>query len=322
MTHPIQDSQLSRVRYRAAKVALYTTIALTTGKIVVGIISHSVGVLSEGIHSSLDLVSAAVAFFTIREAGKPADHDHPYGHGKFETLSSLAESLLLIAAALFIVHEAVDHFNNPVTLTHEGAAVATILVSLIASYFAYVQNAKAAKITGSSAIEINSLHFLADAVASAAVLAALLVIAFTGWTWVDPTVALLVAVYIFAISWKQVKPAINDLLDSKLPENEVTKIENILLSFKNQMIEAHDLKTRKSGTNRLAEFHLIQCGKMTVEESHTLCDQIEEKIQDEFTGAQVTIHVEPCSHVHVFEPKKCPKSPDGKCAAFPHRGHK
>ncbi len=256
--------------------------------------SHSVGVLSEGIHSFLDLISATMSFFTVREAGKPADEDHPFGHGKIETLSSLFESLLLVVAALLITYEGVIHLRQPEPIHYEGLAIASIVFSLIVSYWIYRHNSLAAKETESSALHVNALHFLSDVVASAGVLLGLLVLKFTGWLFIDPLIAFVVAAYILFISAKQVKDALLELADTQLPEHEIQTIRSLLVSSQSTLIEAHDLRTRKSGATRHIDFHLVVCGGMSVEASHAMCDELESKIIEVFPRASVNIHVEPC----------------------------
>jgi cation diffusion facilitator family transporter len=253
-------------------------------------------VISEGIHSSLDLVSAAVAFFTIRVAGKPADEEHPFGHGKIETLSSLLESLLLVAAAGWIIYEAVDHILHPHPIEHAGIAIATIALSLVVSLFVYRDNIRAARITESSAIEVNALHFLSDVIASAGILAGLVLLKLTGWWLTDPILALGVALYILAMTASQIKRALEELADTQLPAAEVAAIREVVdaYRFKGTTIEAHDLRTRRSGSTRHVDFHLVVCRKLTVLESHAKCDAIEARIQERFPGASVNIHVEPC----------------------------
>lgn len=307
--HLGSDLQSQRTRIRAATFALGTTILLTALKVGAGIATGSVGVISEGIHSGLDLVSAAIAFFTIREAGKPADADHPFGHGKIETLSSLSESILLLVAAGFIVNEGVDRLYHPQPMENGGIAVAAIVISLLVSFFVYKHNRRAAESTDSSAIRVNALHFLADTVTATGVLGALVAIQLTGWTWIDPLVAFAIAIYIIIVSWGQVRAAIADLTDKQLPEEELTRLQGIVDSFDGKIIEAHDLKTRRSGANRHIEFHLSVCGKMSVQESHAICDEIEAAIEREFPRTLSTIHVEPCNH---HEPNLC--VPCERCA--------
>lgn len=283
-----------KIRHRAASLALVATIGLTALKLGTAFQSNSVGVLSEGIHSFLDLISAAISFFTVREAGKPADDDHPFGHGKIETLSSLFESLLLAVAAALILYEGIDRLQHPSPLQHEGLAITVILISMGVSYFVYRNNHKAATLSESSALHVNALHFLADVLTSAAVLAGLIIIKFTGWLIVDSLMAFAVAIYIFLISLKQVKGALLELVDTQLPESEIEMIRTIVNSFQGSMIEAHDFRTRKSGSTRHIDFHLVVCGEMSVKDSHHLCDRTEVKITDSFPRSSIQIHVEPC----------------------------
>jgi cation diffusion facilitator family transporter len=314
MSKPGTASPLE-LRARAASVALWAAFFLTALKLATAAWSGSVGVLSEGIHSGLDLVSALVASYSIREAGKPADREHPYGHGKIETLSSLLESVLLVVASIIIVSEAVSHFRHPVPVEHTGVAIATIAVSLVVSYFVFRHNAKAGRVTDSSAIQVNALHFLADAVTSAGVLIALAAMHLTGASWIDPIVALLIALYILGVSWSQLKRAIEELTDRRLPLAEVERAREILETFKPRIMEAHELKTRRSGACRHFSFHAIVCGKVSVAESHAVCDDIEARLEAEFPGSSITIHVEPCGHPGSALPSRCFRTASGKCEA-------
>ncbi len=268
-------------------------MGLTAIKVGAGWLSGSVGVLSEAVHSALDLMSAAVAYFTIREAGKKADTDHPFGHGKFETLSSLVESLLLVLAAGWILRESVQHLQHPEPIQHEALAMGVIGVSALASFVVYRQNSRAADLTDSSAIRVNALHYLADVLTSAGVFVALLAMKLTGWLWIDPLIGIAVAVYIVAVSWSQLRQSLSELLDTRLPEAEIQQIEGILATFEGK---AHDLRTRKSGSTRHVDFHLEVCGDLTVTESHQICDQVEERILKDFPDTSVNIHVEPCDN--------------------------
>ena len=281
-------------RHRAASLALGATILLTVMKLSVAFFSGSVGVLSEGIHSFLDLVSAALAYFTIREAGKPADEDHPFGHGKIETLSSLFESLLLVVAAGIIIFEGVGQLQHPEPIHYPILAMASIGFSILISYAVYKNNIQAARLTESSALTVNSLHFLSDVVASVAILIGLVLLKLTGKIVIDALMAFAVAAYILVVSAKQVKEALFELSDKQLPDSEIEQIRNILKTFKEKVIEAHDLRTRRSGATRHIDFHLVVCRYLTVEASHGVCDEMEHKLMAKFPTASVNIHVEPC----------------------------
>jgi cation diffusion facilitator family transporter len=264
-----------------------------------------VGVLSEGIHSFLDVISASLTFFTVQEAVKPADEDHPYGHGKIETLSSLFESLLLVAAAGFIFFEAIDHFIHPQPVHHQSFAIGVMIFSILLSYCVYLHNQKVAINTESRALHVNALHFLSDVIASIGILAGLILLKLTGWSPIDPIIAFAVATYILLVSAKQVKEALLELCDTQLPQHEIQTLKSLLSSFEEKMIEAHDLRTRKSGINRHIDFHMVVCGHMTVDRSHSVCDEIENRIQDIFPESSVNIHVEPCEKERAQCPKTC-----------------
>lgn len=254
-----------------------------------------------------------VAAFSIREAGKPADGDHPYGHGKIETLSSLFESLLLVLASIFIVYEGLSHARNPQPLEHTGLAIATIAVSLVVSFFVYRHNAHAGRATESSAIQVNALHFLADAITSACVLVALVAIHFTGATWIDPLIAFLIAIYILGVSWQQIRRSVQELTDRALPDGEVSRVVEIIETFRPRIMGFHDLRTRKSGVHRHIDFHALVCGRVSVAESHEVCDEIESRFAIEFPGSRVGIHVEPCGHPGTPIPPRCFRTGSGRC---------
>jgi cation diffusion facilitator family transporter len=293
------------VRHQAASLALAATVGLTALKLSAAYLSGSVGVLSEGVHSFLDLVSAMLSFFTVREAGKPADEDHPFGHGKIETLSSLFESLLLVVAACLIVFEAWDHYHHPQPVQYQGVAMAVMVISLGASYYVYRHNFKAAVTADSSALHVNALHFLSDVVASLGILVGLVLLKLTGLLIIDSIMAFGVAAYILFISAGQVKKALLELADTQLPQSEIATIREILEGVEPRAIEAHDLRTRKSGATRHIDFHLVVCGQMTVDESHGVCDELEYRINAIFPNASVNIHVEPCENEFTDCRKTC-----------------
>lgn len=267
-------------------------------KLSVAKLSGSVGMLSEGVHSFLDLISASLSYFTVRHAVKPADADHPFGHGKIETLSSLFESLLLVAAAGWITYEGVQHVTHPAPIEYEGLAMFTMGVSIAISYWVYRHNLNASEVAESSALRVNALHFLSDVVASIGVLVGLVLLKLTGWLMIDPIMAFAVAGYILLISVKQVVQALQELADAQLPDSEIEEIRKVVSQFEGRTIEAHDIRTRRSGMTRHIDFHLVVCGHMSVHESHAVCDEIELKINERFPNASVNIHVEPCETEH------------------------
>lgn len=296
-----------KIRQRAATLALIATVGLTFFKLAIAMLSGSVGVLSEALHSFLDLISASLAFFTVREAGKPADWDHPFGHGKIETLSSLFESILLIVAASLMIFEGLKHLAHPYPIRYQGLAILTVFISIVVSYFVYRHNLSAARAAESNALHVNSLHFLSDVIAGAGVLAGLILLKITHWQTLDPLMAFGVAVYIILIAVTQIKKALSELVDVQLPQEEMVHIQNVLNRFQGRVIDFHDLRTRRSGSTRHIDFHMVVCGEMVVNESHAVCDEIEEEIKSVFSSASVNIHVEPCEHEQVRCIPACPR---------------
>ncbi|MBN22992.1 MAG: cation-efflux pump [Bdellovibrionaceae bacterium] len=299
-------------RRSAATLALGATLFLTAIKFVGAVLSGSVGVLSEGIHSFLDLISAAIAYVAVPRAGEPADEAHPFGHGKIETVSSLLESVLLLGAAGFIAYESLSRWSEPGHLDHSWMAISILVVSIVVSFWVYQQNLRTSKETESMALEVNALHFLSDVLSGLGVLTSLLLIEWTGWTWLDPLSGLGVAVYIFLIGVKQTKRALADLVDVQLPDEELKEIREILSRFTDPVKGIHDLRTRRSGPSRHIDFHLLVCKYLTVEESHSICDRMEKAIEVTFPSAETQIHVEPCDNHEKQCPYRCDRIKGGQ----------
>lgn len=286
----------AKTRENAVKLSLFIATFLTLFKLGVGWFTGSVGVISEGIHSLLDWTSAIIAFFAVREAGKPADEDHPFGHGKIEVFSSLVESVLLVLAAGVIMYQGVDRILHPTPVQHEWAAILVMSISIFLNFIVFKRNQIAAVETESQAIQVNAFHFLTDALTSVAVLAGLLVISLTGWHQIDAMMAFGIGIYIVLVSVRQMRSAFGELFDIQLPESERILIERLIESFKPSIVGMHELRTRKSGAIRHIDFHILVCKYMTVQQSHHICDEIESKLMDRFPLAMVTTHVEPCDN--------------------------
>lgn len=257
--------------------------------------------LGEGLHSSLDLVSALLAVLTMREALKPADSDHPFGHGKIETLAAFTEAVLLVVAAIYTAYHATHLLMEPRHLQHETVAILTMAGTLFISYGVYRHNIAAAKATQSTAVYVNAMHFLADVLTSVGVVVGLIVAWLTGWLWVDPVIAYGVSAYVIYVAYQLLSQALGELVDVQLPESEVQKIRELVFQFKDRFISMQNLRTRKSGAFRHIDFHLLVCGHLSVNRSHELCDEIEARIEAEIPNATIKIHVEPCSMTKTCE---------------------
>ncbi|AVB08716.1 MULTISPECIES: cation diffusion facilitator family transporter [Bacillus] len=262
-------------------------------KIVVGIITGSVAILSEAIHSFLDLIAAFIAFISVRISKKPADTGHPYGHGKVENLSGTIETILIFAAGIWMIYECIQKLVNPapVHLPVLGIVVmlAGALINLIVSKFVKREAEK----VNSVAMKSNALHLLTDVYTSLGVAASLLVVTLTEWYILDPIIGMVLAVYIIYEAFKLMKEAFPPLIDTRLSEEEEKTILKIIETFQQEFIEIHDFRTRRSGPQEYIDFHLVVPSHVTIKDVHDLCDRIERDITDEFKQAQVMIHPEP-----------------------------
>ena len=278
---------------RTASLSILSNSLLITLKIVAGIITGSVSVISEAIHSALDLVAAFIAFFSVKVSDTPPDSRHPYGHGKFENVSGVIEAALIFIAAGWIILEAAKKLMNESPVESFGVGFVVMMISGIVNIFVSRILHKAAKETDSVALEADALHLSTDVLTSFGVAFGLLLIWVTGYHIIDPIIAILVALFIIKESWDLFKRAYSPLLDTQLSEAEV---EVIRVSIQAQVTEGmsfHQLRTRKSGSHRYIDFHLEIPGNVSVAASHAICDAIEEDIKQKLNNAEINIHVEP-----------------------------
>ena len=290
----------------ASLLALIATILLTGSKIFASIWTGSVGVLSEAIHSGLDLLSSVVTFFVVRVSSQPADDKRQFGYGKVESISALFEAFLLLIAGGYILYEGLEKFFDTThTISHVDSGIWILGISVFVNLFVFLQNRKVAHEHESIAIETNAFHFLTDIFSSLAVFLSLILVKWKGWFWVDPLVALLVAVYVFVVSIQQMRKCVDELSDKVMPLDELEKLKEVMSLNKTLFFDYSDLKTRKVGPSRFAELTLFMCSNQTVQESHDICDLLEEKIKNQFKDISVNIHVEPCSLSNTDNCKEC-----------------
>ena len=280
---------------QAAKLSVISNTALVVGKLTVGLAIGSVGVMSEGIHSSLDLLAAIIAFFAVRQASHPADNKHRYGHGKIENLSGTLEAVLILIAAIWIALEAIQKLLHPHAVEAVGWGIGIMAISTIVNFFISRHLMQVGIKTDSIALKADAMHLQTDVLASLGVMAGLVGIYLTGWQWLDPVAALLVAGLIIHAAWELLHESFAPLLDASLPIDEENQIIEKIENHNGSYIDFHDLRTRKSGSERHIDFHLTICKYHTIEHAHNLADKIEEDIQTLFNETHILIHHEPCS---------------------------
>jgi cation diffusion facilitator family transporter len=278
-------------KVKVARLSILSNTCLIIMKVVAGIMSGSVSILSEAIHSSMDLMAAVIAFFSVRVSDNPPDSRHPYGHGKVENMSGVIEAILIFIAAIWIIVEAVKKITEG---SHElesiGIGSLVMLVSAVVNTIVSRKLYKVARETHSVALEADALHLKTDVYTSLGVSAGLGLILLTGIYWFDPIVAILVALLIIRESYSLLRRAFNPLLDEAWSENEVDELRKVLNEMK---VPYHELRTRIAGNYRFLDLHLELPRDQSVESAHNYCDMIEEKLNSRFLNLNVTIHVEP-----------------------------
>ncbi len=280
----------TKLKTKTARLSVISNSLLIAMKLGVGIITGSVSIISEAIHSSIDLVAAIIAFFAVRISGKPSDERHPFGHGKMENVSGVIEALLIFAASAWIIYEAVGRFIHPGETEALGLGVVVMAISAVVNTIVSRRLYKVARLTDSVALEADALHLKTDVITSAGVALGLALIWITGWHVLDPVIALAVAVIIIYESWMLLRKAFSPLLDTALSGAELEKLTGILTEMG---ISYHDLRTRAAGHQRFVEFHLDVPPHETIETIHLLCDMIEQRLESEFREINVVIHPEP-----------------------------
>ncbi|MDO7787952.1 cation diffusion facilitator family transporter, partial [Desulforamulus aquiferis] len=258
---------VQKKKIRVARLSIISNTTLTLGKLWVGLAMGSAAVISEAIHSGLDLIAAIIAFLAVRQSGKPADEKHPYGHGKFENLASIIEALLIIAAAIGIFVQAVPRLLRGGGEIHSlglGAAVMVIsaLVNIVISRILI----KTGKETESPALIADGWHLRTDVYTSLGVLFGLGAIYLTGYTILDPIIAIGVGLLIVKAAVDLIKDSLGSMLDTSLPREEEEVIKTILAGYSGQFIEYHGLRTRKSGQYRHVDLHLVVARHLPVGE--------------------------------------------------------
>lgn len=301
-------------KLHVVKLSVVSNTALVIFKLIVGLVIGSVSVLSEAIHSGIDLVAALIAYAAVRSSVKPADKDHHYGHGKFENISGFIEAVLIFFAAAWIIYEAVKKLICPQTIELIGWGILVMGLSSFVNLAVSRMLFKVGNAADSIAIKADAWHLKTDVYTSLGVMAGLFIIWLIElvWAghhvyWIDPVIAVLVAMLIIKAAYDLTAQSMGDLLDGSLPKEDNAKIGE-LISAQKGVISFKNLRTRKAGATRFVEFDILVDSGMSVVDAHVLTDYIIADIGHVFTDSKVTIHIEPCD-------KKCPEECLPNCSA-------
>lgn len=277
-------------KVKTARLSIISNTFLICMKVVAGLWSGSVSILSEAIHSGMDLLAALIAFFSVKRSDNPPDKKHPYGHGKFENISGVIEAILIFLAALLIIFESVRKFMNPTDVEKLGIGASVMAISSAVNLIVSRRLYKVARESDSIALEADALHLATDVYTSVGVAVGLILIWITGWHFLDPAVAILVAMLILKESYKLLKNAFYPLVDTSLSDEENRIISEEISKMK---LGYHDLRTRKAGQYRFADLHLELPADFNLELIHQICDELETAIKRRLKNIELNIHVEP-----------------------------
>ncbi|MDD4924035.1 MAG: cation diffusion facilitator family transporter [Dehalococcoidales bacterium] len=278
-----------------SRLAIISISALIIMKLITSFVTGSIGIRADAFHSLIDLAGAVIGYIGIKISSKPPDKQHAFGHGKAENISGTAISLFIFAAAILIAYQAIDRIvsGGEVELVTIGIYVTAvaIVINLIFARYAL----KVARKTDSVALEATARDMLADVYSSIAVLVGLVLVLITGLTLMDSIVALLVALLIFRTAVITFKKSFSGIMDTALPKEEVDIIKSVLVEHKAQIVDFHALRTRKAGSQRFVDLHLIMHRTSSVEEAHNMTDHLEEDLKERLPNMNITIHIEPCN---------------------------
>lgn len=297
---PAYDKEsLDRLKQNTARLSVLSNTSLVLLKFVVGFAIGSVSIISEAIHSSMDLIAAVIAFFSVRKSSEPPDAAHSFGHGKYEDISGLIEAVLIFVAAALIIYEAAIKLlgHTTVELRPEMLilGIAVMGISALANWYVSHRLFVVAKESESIALESDAWHLRTDVYTSLGVFAGLVLITLTGNPIFDPLIALCVAVVIMKAAYDLTQRSFSDLIDHSIPESDEQRIKEVICEHSSIYAGFHDLKTRRSGPEIFIEFHLVVPGDISVAQSHDLTDHLESDLNTEYPRATITIHVEPCT---------------------------
>ncbi len=289
-------------KLRAATLSVASNSLLILLKAIAASITGSISILTEAVHSSVDLVASIVAFVSVRKAGEPADETHRYGHEKIENLSAAIEGVLILVGSAVIAFEAIRRLLTPSHLRSIPVGWGVIGFSLLANVIVSTVIARRARATGSPALEGDAAHLRTDAMTSGAVLIGLVLVKATGAQWVDSAVALAVAAVIVITGVRVLTRASQVLVDTALPRNEIDQIKRVVESFAaHGVVGYHELRTRRAGNRRYVDLHLQFRAGTSLEQAHRTAHEVQEEIDARLPRADVLIHIEPQDRVRPGE---------------------
>ncbi|HLP05218.1 MAG TPA: cation diffusion facilitator family transporter, partial [Paludibacter sp.] len=289
---------MAQEKKNAAFASVLASFFITGFKLIVGLLTGSLGIISEALHSALDMVAAVITYFSVRVSDKPADKEHNYGHGKVENLSAFIETILLLITCVWIIYEATHRLligKTEIEVTPWSYVV--VITSILIDYSRSRKLSRVAKKHNSQALEADALHFSTDIWSSAVVLFGLFSYQFLNWKNADSVAALLVAAIVLVVAYRLGRKAIDVLLD-KSPVNTAGIVDDVLKNYP-EVLKCHSLKSRTAGADTFIKFDLHFDPELSLHKVHEVCDKIENELRNKIPRSEIYIHAEPEETGHV-----------------------
>ncbi len=277
---------------KAIRISLLTALLLAFSKLVVGLMTHSMAVMASALDSFLDSGSSLVNLIAVREASRPPDPKHTYGHEKIESLAALLQSLFIGFSGAFLVWESVKRLWTGQQLESLPAGMGVMLMSLIASIFIVWRLGRASHGSQSMVLSAESLHYSTDIISNGGILVALFLVHWTGKPVWDLIVSLLIAIHIFISVYRIFRRSVDELLDSSLPIGTVLELERLIKNHHPSILGFHNFRSRRVGEKVFMDFH-VEMGEENLKNAHQLTTSLIAEIQNKFPGADVTVHYDP-----------------------------
>lgn len=280
---------------KAAVVSMVSNSSLILIKFIAGFVSGSISIISEAVHSTSDMLASLIAFLAVSESSKPADADHQFGHGKYEYIASLLESILIIMAGFYIVFEGIKKlYTQENYMINPEIGLYVMGFSIVANLFVSKYLFKIAKETNSPALHADAAHLSTDMFSSIAVILGLVLVKITGNVIFDSVVAIIFAIIVLLAGIEIFKKAKENLVDTALSISQTEQIKEIIQIYsKTEGVSLKTLKTRKNGLKKEIEIILLVDGELKVKDAHKICDKIENAIENKLTETEISIHLEP-----------------------------
>ncbi|MEN9360364.1 MAG: hypothetical protein RL095_1899 [Verrucomicrobiota bacterium] len=288
---PPQDARHARLMTAAARASVAVALILIVAKLWAWRATGSVTLMASLLDSLLDAFTSIITLLAVRYSLQPPDEEHRFGHGKAEAIAGLAQAAFIMGSAVAVLWNAADRFIHPRELEHTGLGIGVMLLSMVLTSFLVLFQRYAIRISGSTAIEADSLHYVGDLLANAGVIVALLLEA-RGVPYADAVAGLLTGILIIRSAWQIISKSLDMLLDHELPAEVTCEFAGLVRCDK-RILGFHDLKTRQSGTSYFFQLHIEVDGSLPLRQAHDIAEALEQRVVERWPGSECLVHLDP-----------------------------